>query len=324
MAADKGEVAGKFCGERPHAFAEVIPNSEIGGKVSVFISFTWIRCNLHLHHLRLLALPLLHLAVAFTSRYSMDFPVSFNIEQLGLSECLFEEFKAAEILEQHGYRACIVGDAASVVYGSDLVIGDIFMAIADEQLQPAFQMLLGRGFLEEPQTNLRFMPVSDTPMKDSSSGWPGHRLRRQVPKHATKGILLIPATFWHLDLGENRFSSDTLLFPRSMCRFPRLEPYLNGTIKIPRFYLSSHVTKSYSFNLHHNRTVTRRPTQSLSHPLHSVPICCDAESPSCSLALPATDRKSILYQFLWENASAPEQNQNFLVVADGTRWFTQH
>ncbi|KAI9759762.1 MAG: hypothetical protein M1840_003090 [Geoglossum simile] len=160
----------------------------------------------------------------------MDFPVSFNIAQLGLSECLFEEFKAAEILEQHGHRACIVGDVASVVYGSDLVIGDIFMAIADEQLQPAFQMLLGRGFLEEPQTNFRFMPVSDTPMKDSSSGWPGHRLRRQVPKHATKGILLIPATFWHLDLGENRFSTDTLLFPRSMCRFPRLEPYLNALI----------------------------------------------------------------------------------------------
>jgi len=64
----------------------------------------------------------------------MDFPVSFDIEQRGLSECLFEEFKAAEILEQHSYRACIVGDTATVVYSSDFIIGDLFVAITDEQL----------------------------------------------------------------------------------------------------------------------------------------------------------------------------------------------
>ncbi|KAI9868622.1 MAG: hypothetical protein M1813_004472 [Trichoglossum hirsutum] len=158
----------------------------------------------------------------------MDFPVSWDIEQLGLSHCLYLEFKAAEILEQHGYRACIVGDVTSVVYGSDVVISDIYIAIADEQLQSALETLLGHGFLEEPQTDLRF--TSTAPMKDSSSGWPGHRLRRQQPKQNTKGILLIPATLWHLDLGESRFSSDTLLYPRSMCRLPRLEPYLNALI----------------------------------------------------------------------------------------------
>jgi hypothetical protein len=171
----------------------------------------------------------------------MDFPVSWNLEQLGQSEGLSEEFRAAEILEQHGYRTCIVGDAASAVYGSDVAISDIYIAVADEELQSAFGTLLGRGFLEEPQTKLRF--TSTTPMKDSSSGWPGHRLVRQPPKQDTRGILLIPATFWHLDLGEGNFSSDTLLFPRSKCRFPRLESYVNGTIKIPRRNLSSHVTK---------------------------------------------------------------------------------
>ena len=77
----------------------------------------------------------------------MDFPVDWEIEQLGLSE----EFRAAEILEEDGYRTCIVGDVASVVYGSDVVISDLYIAVADNELRSALKTLLERGFLEEPQ-----------------------------------------------------------------------------------------------------------------------------------------------------------------------------
>jgi hypothetical protein len=38
----------------------------------------------------------------------MAFPVDWELEELDLSE----EFKAAEILEEDGYRTCIVGDVA--------------------------------------------------------------------------------------------------------------------------------------------------------------------------------------------------------------------
>ena len=159
----------------------------------------------------------------------MDFPVDWEIEQLELSK----EFRAAEILEEGGYRTCIVGDVASVVYGSDVVISDIYIAVADNELQSALNTLLERGYLEEPQTKLGFMGST---LKESNSGWPGYRLRRQPRRSDTVGVLLMPATFWNLDLDGKSFGSDTLLFPRSKCRFPRLEVYVNG--KISRHNLS--------------------------------------------------------------------------------------
>jgi hypothetical protein len=153
----------------------------------------------------------------------MDFPVDWEIEQLKLSE----EFRAAEILEEDGYRTCIVGDVASVVHGSDVVVSDLYIAVADNELQSALKTLLERGFLEEPQTKLRFMGSTS---KESNSGWPGYRLRRQPRRKDTVGVLLMPATLWNLDLDGRSFWSDTLLFPRSKCRFPRLEAYVNGKI----------------------------------------------------------------------------------------------
>jgi hypothetical protein len=153
----------------------------------------------------------------------MGFPVDWEIEQLRLSE----EFSAAEILEEHGYRTCIVGDVASVVYGSDVVISDLYIAVADNELQSALKTLLERGFLEEPQTKLRF---TGSTSKESKSGWPGYRLRPQPPRIDAVGVLLMPATLWNLDLGGRSVWSDTLLFPRSKCRFPRLEAYVNGKI----------------------------------------------------------------------------------------------
>jgi hypothetical protein len=80
----------------------------------------------------------------------MGFPVDWEIEQLRLSE----EFRAAEILEEDGYRTCIVGDVASVMYASDVVVSDLYIAVADNELQYALKTLLERGFLEEPQTKL--------------------------------------------------------------------------------------------------------------------------------------------------------------------------
>jgi hypothetical protein len=119
------------------------------------------------------------------------------------------------------------------VYGSDVVVSDLHIAVADNQLQSAFETLLERGFLEEPQTKLQYM--GSTP-KESNSGWPGYRLRRQPRRRDTIGVLLMPATFWNLDLDGESFWSDTLLFPLSGHRFPRLEAYMNG--KISRHNLS--------------------------------------------------------------------------------------
>jgi len=135
---------------------------------------------------------------------------------------------AAEVLERQGYRSCIVGDLASVVYGSDVVIGDIHIAVADDAVQSARETLLEHGYSEEAQTNLGLGSLG--PAEDSTSGWPGVRLQRPSAKEHRLGILLIPASLWHLDLNGPSYLSDTMLFPRSMCRFPRLEVYLNALI----------------------------------------------------------------------------------------------
>ncbi len=160
----------------------------------------------------------------------MDFPVSWNLKQLATAEDLSEEIAAAEILDRHGYRACVVGDLASVVYGSDVVVSDVYIAVTDNALESALKTLLDHGYYTELQRKPRFMTIS--PAKDGSSGWPGYRLGRPSPREDTVGVLLIPSSVWHLDLDVTSFSSDTLLFPQSACRFPRIETYLNGEMKL--------------------------------------------------------------------------------------------
>jgi len=154
--------------------------------------------------------------------------VDWETEQLRLSEGLAEEFRAAEILEEDGYRTCIVGDLASVVYGADVVVSDLYIAVADNELQSALKTLLECDYLEEPQTQLQYMGST---AKESNPGWPGYRLRSQPRRRDSVGVLLMPATFWNLDLNRRSFWSDTLLFPQSKYRFPRLEAYMNALIR---------------------------------------------------------------------------------------------
>jgi hypothetical protein len=187
----------------------------------------------------------------------MEFPVTWDLEQLGLSENLSEEICAAEILERHGYRATIVGDLASVVYGSDVVVRDVYIAVADDAVQSALETLLEYGYSEEAQARLEFESIG--PAKDCSSGWPGHRLSGPSPRKHAAGTLLIPSSLWHLDLNGPSFLSDTLLFPRSMCRFPRLQSYLNGKIIFLPFYLSNCIANlsNFSFDSYHRSASSR-------------------------------------------------------------------
>jgi len=150
------------------------------------------------------------------------------MEQLGL----LEQIRAAEILERRGYCTCIVGDLASVVYGSNVVVFNVHIAVADDALRSALETLLEHGYSEEAQFGFE----SIGPAKDCSSGWPGYRLCGPSTKRDGVGVLLIPSSLWHLDLDGPSFLSDTFLFPGSMCRFPHLEPYLNGTIIFPSIY----------------------------------------------------------------------------------------
>ena len=155
------------------------------------------------------------------------FAISYGLKGYGL----FHEFRAAEILEENGYRSCIVGDAAALVYGSDLMISDIHIAVTDEQIQDARTTLLSHGFLELPQLD-RFKVRG--PTKDNSAGWPGFRLMHPTHSKSVNGaaVLLIPASFWHLELNYKNYSSVTHIYPGSSCRFPDLLFYIDGEFHV--------------------------------------------------------------------------------------------
>ena len=126
-------------------------------------------------------------------------------------------------------------------------MSNVYIAGADGSLRSALETLLEHSFSEEPQTQLRFRSV--VPAKDCSSGWPRYRLRHGS-RQDDVGILLIPSSLWHLDLNGMSLLSDTLLFPGSMCQFPRMEPYLNGEIKFRPLYLSSCITNPFPALIH--------------------------------------------------------------------------
>ncbi|KAK2802645.1 hypothetical protein FQN50_007253 [Emmonsiellopsis sp. PD_5] len=103
-----------------------------------------------------------------------------------------------QVLEAAGVRYCVVGDLVIIALGGPLVLSDIYLAVADDQLELARHSLASHGFDELPQTHQRFFT---TATKESPTGWPGYRfLPHEVGAHdgpdrywATSTII-IPAT----------------------------------------------------------------------------------------------------------------------------------
>ncbi|OQE30698.1 hypothetical protein PENFLA_c002G05720 [Penicillium flavigenum] len=139
-----------------------------------------------------------------------------------------------QILEAAGVRYCVVGDLVVMALGGPLLLTDMYFAVANDQLELARSALASHGFDELPQTRLRFF--SDA-TKESSTGWPGYRF---VPHEAdpddgpdrywATSTIIIPATFWHLDLSPESFTTTTFLVPDTGYRFPFKLVYLRAMI----------------------------------------------------------------------------------------------
>ncbi|KAJ6180830.1 hypothetical protein N7519_011291 [Penicillium mononematosum] len=139
-----------------------------------------------------------------------------------------------QVLEAAGVRYCVVGDLVVMALGGPLLLTDMYFAVADDQLELARTALASHGFDELPQTHLRFF--SDA-TKESSTGWPGYRF---VPHEAdpddgpdrywATSTIIIPATFWHLDLSPESFTTTTFLVPDTGYRFPFKLVYLRAII----------------------------------------------------------------------------------------------
>ena len=121
-------------------------------------------------------------------------------------------------------KYCIVGDVVVKILGFPLVISDLYLAVQDEQLEAARSFLIMHNFNEVPQTHERFFDKKAT--KESQIGWPGHRLVNIEAHPQRAGVMLVPATYWHLDLGPACFVINTFLHPDTRCRFPKRLYYL--------------------------------------------------------------------------------------------------
>jgi hypothetical protein len=134
-----------------------------------------------------------------------------------------------QILEAAGVRYCVVGDLVVIALGGPLVLTDMYFAVADDQLELARSALASHGFEELPQRHRWFFSPAT---KESSTGWPGYRF---LPHDSDRpdyywdaSTIIIPATFWHLDLSQESFATTTFAGPDTGYRFPFKLVYLRG------------------------------------------------------------------------------------------------
>jgi hypothetical protein len=136
-------------------------------------------------------------------------------------------FDPASILEGAGIRACIVGDAVTIHFGSDVVLADLHIAIADEKYEIGCSVLRARGFDEMGMTAYHFAVL---PLMSETKNWIGCRLSRSS---CSVPVVVSPASCWQLDI-----SPDTTFFlPGKLYRFPHFLPFLEVTIVPQRFVL---------------------------------------------------------------------------------------
>ncbi|PWW76601.1 hypothetical protein C7212DRAFT_46755, partial [Tuber magnatum] len=100
----------------------------------------------------------------------------------------------ASILETAGIKVCIVGSAVVRLFRSDLLIGDIGLAIAEEQFDLSLSLLHSHGFHD---IHFEHFQLDAMPALSKPGGWVARRL--QYPP-TSDIIVLTPARYWHLDI----------------------------------------------------------------------------------------------------------------------------
>ncbi|KAK9350921.1 hypothetical protein V1523DRAFT_428546 [Lipomyces doorenjongii] len=92
------------------------------------------------------------------------------------------------------------------------------------KLEDALTVILQQGFQE---TRGRDCYV-DKEATIAPLGWPGYRLISSELLPPT--VMLVPASFWHMDLSVSSISENTFLHPATRCRFPKRLFYLDALV----------------------------------------------------------------------------------------------
>jgi len=106
-------------------------------------------------------------------------------------------------------------------FGSDLVLADLDLAVADEQFDSALSLLHSCGFqdIEAGSWREAVMPVLGKP-----GGWDSRRL---LYPPSSDIVALTPASCWHLNITPDT----TFLLETDPYRFPHFLVYLEGNLE---------------------------------------------------------------------------------------------
>ncbi|KAE8384576.1 hypothetical protein BDV23DRAFT_166569 [Aspergillus alliaceus] len=135
-------------------------------------------------------------------------------------------FHLSECLEDRLIKHCIAGDAILTTLGHPLVICQLYLVVADEQLEDALAVMLQQG-LEQSQGPAVYVERDATV---APLGWPGYTLKRPRASFLAPEVSLVPSSFWHMDLSEASLLKNTFLHPTTRCRFPTRLFYIDALI----------------------------------------------------------------------------------------------
>lgn len=138
-----------------------------------------------------------------------------------------QNWRLEEILDAASVRHCLVGDLVARALGFPLIPSSAHLAIADEQLENARSTLVASGDYQElPQTLEGFFDKRAT--KEGTTGWPGYRFLPEDAEEWTTSTIIMPASFWCLDLSPESWKTNTVPIMNAPCRFPQKLIYLKG------------------------------------------------------------------------------------------------
>ncbi|RPA98086.1 hypothetical protein L873DRAFT_1769985 [Choiromyces venosus 120613-1] len=128
----------------------------------------------------------------------------------------------ASILEMARIKVCIIGTAALRLFGLDLILADLNLAVADKQFDSALSLLHNHSFQD---INTDCWQQAIMPGLGKPGGWDSHRL---MYPPSSDIVALTPASCWHLNINPDT----TFLLESSPYRFPDFLANLEALIRI--------------------------------------------------------------------------------------------
>ena len=149
-----------------------------------------------------------------------DYSLLATLPKVGMRRGL----QASALLEVAAIRHCLVGDVAAQALGSDVLIGHTFLAVSDAQLAAAGALLSSTGIFLDAV--FRYDRATKT-----DEYYPGFVFVTQEIDVQTNPcrIMVVPASYWHLDLDADAYARNTVLLSDPRCRFPNKLHYIDGS-----------------------------------------------------------------------------------------------